>query len=116
MALLLVCILAIEAFCYSGHFLDELRHVHDRETAVTACADACSASSLVAADGDADHEQGSHHEEGELCCHGHCHASILYDSLTIRHIPHVTLCRMTDPFRFIPEVYLDKFIPPQNLS
>lgn len=32
------------------------------------------------------------------------------------YAPIMTLIRISDPFRAIPKVYLDRFVPPQNLA
>lgn len=46
------------------------------------------------------------------------HTSISLTAQTVyRHPVSVTLSIVNvEPFKFIPEVYLDKFIPPQNLA
>lgn len=113
---LLVFVLTIEAFCYPLHIINELGHVHKGEPAVHLCKDACSAALSIPADADHHDGKGTHNEDGGVCCHEHSHAFILFHTTFISHSSSVSLCRFVEPFKFIPEVFLDKFIPPQNLA
>jgi len=61
-----------------------------------------------------DHPSTDH---DHFSCDHHTYVS-LADQEVYRHpIPHsLERARVAEPFKFIPEVFLDKFIPPQNLA
>jgi hypothetical protein len=61
-----------------------------------------------------DHPSTDH---DHFSCDHHTYVS-LADQEVYRHpIPYSLECGIVaEPFKFIPEVYLDKFIPPQNLA
>jgi len=104
------------ALLYSFHFVEEFGH--DDHTVVSHAGKSdtsISSSTKVAANHQHEGEQGSHHEDGESCCDSHSHVS-LYQPISYTHSPRLITNLTGEPFRFIPEVYLDKFIPPQNLS
>ncbi|SNB44769.1 hypothetical protein [Geobacter sp. DSM 9736] len=61
-------------------------------------------------------QEGGHQEHDDSCCNQHSHASAVFYSLTLTYTPHSSQMRVFEPFRAVPEVYLDRFIPPQNLS
>lgn len=87
------------AVLHSSHFVEEIGH-----------------DGHLAASHSGSDDQGSQHDDGTSCCDSHSHVSILYQPLSYSHSPRLLTQLAVEPFRFIPEVYLDKFIPPQNLS
>lgn len=100
---------------FSTHFVEELgynRPVVSNHTASNPHQD----SSASTANHHQGEERSSHHGDTESCCDSHSHASILYQQVSFNHIPHLTSNRQSDPFKFIPEVYLDRFIPPAELA
>jgi len=101
---------------YSSHFIEEFGH--DNHTLVNHAgnSDSSISSTMVVANHQHEGEQGAHHEDGESCCDSHSHVSIPYQPISYTHSPRLITHLTGEPFRFIPEVYLDKFIPPQNLS
>lgn len=105
------------ALLYSSHFLEEFGH---DDHSVTSYSDSSntsiSASTEITANHQHEGDQGSHHEDGESCSDSHSHASIPYQPISYSHSPRLITHLKGEPFRFIPEVYLDKFIPPQNLA
>ena len=115
-AFLLFFLCSTNALCYGGHMVKDIRHDHTA-TAHLSCHNVSSDSnSTGVVNHHQDNGQGMHHEEGESCCHSHSHASIFYDPLCIKHITYIISRPIIEPFKFIPEVYPDKFIPPQNLA
>lgn len=96
-AFLFFFLFSANAVLHSSHFVGEL--AHDEHSAAGHSGD-----------------QESHHDDGESCCDSHSHVSIPFQPLSYTHTPHLMTHLAVEPFRFIPEVYLDKFIPPQNLS
>ncbi|HBG06731.1 MAG: hypothetical protein A2075_14550 [Geobacteraceae bacterium GWC2_58_44] len=61
-----------------------------------------------------DHQQNT--EQSQSGCES---PSVLYfgrQPLLISYNPNITTHFVTEPFKAMPEVYLDKFIPPQNLA
>ena len=61
-----------------------------------------------------DHHQNTEHSHSS-CEH---HSALFFgrQSLLISYNPNIITHVITEPFEAIPEVYLDKFIPPQNLA
>jgi len=104
------------ALFYSVHVVEELGHDH------TVKADLhgdCTSSGSAPADVAGHHHDGdqkSHQGDGHSCCENHSHVSILYQNIGFKHVPQVISRPIIEHFTFIPEVYLDKFIPPQNLA
>ncbi len=57
-----------------------------------------------------------HHQDYDgcdSCVNCACHASLTIQPLQLSYNPIVSELQPYAPFRFIPEVYLSKFIPPQ---
>ena len=63
---------------------------------------------------DDDHHQNTDHSHS-ICEH---HSSLYFgrQCLLISYSPNITTHVITEPFKAFPEVYLEKFIPPQNLA
>lgn len=105
------------ALLYSFHFVVEFGH--DDHSVVTHAGNgdtSISSSTMVAANHQHEGDQGAHHEDGESCCDSNSHVSIFHRPISYTHSPRLITRLTGEPFRFIPEVYLDKFIPPQNLA
>lgn len=62
-------------------------------------------------DGDHQHSEDSHSSSDQQ-------PSLYLDRQAplISYSPHITAHVTTEPFKAVPEVYLDKFIPPHNLA
>lgn len=105
------------ALLYSFHFVEEFGHDDHAVASHSGKSDSLTSSSRIAATNH-QHEgdQGAHHEDGNSCCDNNSHASIPYQPVSYTHSPRLITRLAGEPFRFIPEVYLDRFIPPQNLS
>lgn len=58
-------------------------------------------------------EEPAGHEECNLCCDCACHTSLSYQPFTYSYTPVVSDLQTSDPFSFLPEVFLSKFVPPQ---
>ena len=52
----------------------------------------------------------------DTCINCVCHVSLNIQQFELSYNPIIVDLKMSDPFRHIPEVYLSKFIPPQNLA
>jgi len=50
------------------------------------------------------------------CVNCDCHAPLAVHPLKLSYNPSILGLCTSDPFKFLPEVYLPKFIPPQNLA
>jgi hypothetical protein len=48
------------------------------------------------------------------CAHCGCHALLTVQRYHFDHFPLASNLRSVEPFTYLPEVYLSKFIPPQN--
>lgn len=104
------------ALLYGSHFVVEFGHDDHVVTSHAGNIDPSASSTTVAANHQHEGDQGAHHEDGESCCDSHSHASIPYQPISYTHSPRLITNLSGEPFKFIPEVYLDKFIPPQNLA
>lgn len=61
----------------------------------------------------------SQHTDNDCCTDcGNCaaHAPLAGRQLAIAYAPLVSTMKAPEPFRHLPEVFLAKFVPPQNLS
>jgi len=57
-----------------------------------------------------------HHQDYDgcdSCVNCACHASLTIQPLQLSYNPVITELQPYDPFRYLPEVYLTRFIPPQ---
>lgn len=61
----------------------------------------------------APHEQHTDYDGCDTCVNCTCHAPLNNESLQIGYNPSILTLHFSDPFKFIPEVYLSKFVPPQ---
>lgn len=104
------------ALLYSVHFIVEFGHDVHAVASHAGNSDSSISSTMVAANHQHEEGQGAHHGDGESCCDSHSHISILYQPLSYSHSPRLITLLAGEPFKFIPEVFLDKFIPPQNLA
>lgn len=103
------------ALLYSYHFVVEFGHDDHSMISSSGNSDS-SGSTMVVANHQHEGDQGEHHEDGESSWDSHSHASIPCQPLSYMHSPRLITNLSGEPFRFIPEVYLDKFIPPQNIA
>ena len=118
----LICVVLLFCFAFSADAALYGSHgdtLHDHAPVTASMDDACAHPTDHASfdhhDSLPDH--GGHHQEGEgPCCHQHSHSSAVFYSLTLTYAPHASRAKVCEPFRALPEVYLDRFIPPQNLA
>lgn len=111
--LLLFFLCSGNVFFYSTHVVSELSH----EAAASVCSghpDGTGADVAVACSGNS--HQGGHHQEGESCCESHSHVSLQSAPLQLTVILTVSAHPKIEPAGSIPDVFLDRFIPPQNLA
>ena len=57
-----------------------------------------------------------HHQDNDgcdSCVNCACHASLTIQPIQLGYNPVISNLQIFEPFRFLPEVYLPKFIPPQ---
>lgn len=113
---LLFFLFSANVLLYSSHFVVEFGHDDHIVAGHSGNSDSSISSSTIAANHQHEGDQGAHHEDVESCCDSHSHASIPYQPISYSHSPRPITHLTGEPFRFIPEVYLDKFIPPQNLA
>lgn len=59
-------------------------------------------------------EQHKDYDGCDNCLNCACHAPLIVQQFKFDFNPLILDLQTTDPFRFIPEVYLSKFIPPQK--
>lgn len=104
------------ALLYSSHFVAEFGHDDHSVTSQSGDSDSSISSTMVVENHHHDEGRAANHEDGNSCCDSHSHVSILYQPISYTHSPRLSTHLTGEPFRFIPEVYLDKFIPPQNLA
>jgi len=57
-----------------------------------------------------DHDQ----DDCDDCCGCACHLSLITEHFHFSYNPVMSDLQVSDPFQYLPEVYLPKFIPPQN--
>jgi len=60
-------------------------------------------------------EQHKDYDGCDTCVNCTCHAPLTNETLQISYNPSILKLYVSDLFKFIPEVFLTKFIPPQNL-
>lgn len=58
-------------------------------------------------------EQHKDYDGCDKCVNCPCHAPLANEILQISYNPSTLILRFSDPFKFLPEVFLSKFIPPQ---
>ena len=61
-------------------------------------------------------EQHSDSDICDTCINCICHVSLAIQRFQFCYTPVIVDLKTSDPFRLMPEVYLPKFIPPQNLA
>lgn len=115
---MLLFLLSGNVLLYSTHLVAEIGHAHQHQVTASIYvpvnfSNDCSTDSVPGSTG-GDH--GDHgHGDGQSCCESHSHVSIHSQTPKVLFLPQVIAHAPSEPARFIPEVYLDKFIPPQNL-
>lgn len=61
-------------------------------------------------------EQNDHQDGCDACINCICHASLTLQQFRLTYTPFIIDLKPSRPFKQLPEVYLSKFIPPQNLA
>jgi hypothetical protein len=61
-------------------------------------------------------EQHNDFDGCDTCINCACHASLTIQQFKFGYNPMILHLSTYDPFKHVPEVYLSKFIPPQNLA
>ena len=59
-------------------------------------------------------EQHKDYDGCDSCDNCACHAPLTMQQFQLSYNPVISDLSMADPFRYLPEVYLSKFIPPQK--
>jgi len=59
-------------------------------------------------------EQHNDFDGCDTCINCSCHATLIIQPFLLSYNPITLDLRTSDPFKHLPEVYLDRFIPPQN--
>ncbi|QEM68863.1 hypothetical protein FO488_12320 [Geobacter sp. FeAm09] len=63
--------------------------------------------------------QSSEHQDYDACdacINCECHAPLTASQLAPHYSPMISSLRFSGPYQYLPEVFLSKFIPPQNLA
>ncbi len=60
------------------------------------------------------HEQHNDYDGCDTCSNCACHASLTIQQFQLRYNPMILDLSTSHPFKHLPEVFLSKFIPPQN--
>lgn len=112
----MIFLFSANALLYKAHFVVEFGHA-DRSIAFLSAESDTAVASQVS-DSNHQHSDGEdeHHEGESQGVDSHSHSSIFNQSISYSYTPNLSSYNTSEPFRFIPEVYLDKFIPPQNLA
>jgi hypothetical protein len=105
---LIVVILAASCLCSC---LDS--HATDQSLTASAANAGCAAQGNNPACPDADHTDADHDASSCFCS---CHLPLLALPLRLHHAPVTGKLSPLETFTAIPEVYLPKFTPPQNLA
>lgn len=109
-SLLIVMIVMATSFCLCTETHAAKRSVHGQgacDALAGATADHCPSCP------DSDHTGADHCDSS---CYCSCHLPVTVQPVLIRFSPVVTSLIVSEPFNTLPEVYLPKFIPPQNLA
>ncbi len=99
-----------------------LHGVHENALAMQdhASGSGCTASSGDHAAHHHSHDPSPEHDGDHGCCDSCvncvCHASLAMHQFTLSYSPLVTALTPFEPYRHLPEVFLSKFIPPENLA
>lgn len=115
-ALLLIFLCSGNVLLYSVHVVTEMGHTHQVASAYYAADDLAQSCSYDGGSPSPDGQQHHDHDHGKSCCESHSHVSIPHQIASMQILLQITQHPAVEPERFIPEVYLDKFIPPQNLA
>jgi hypothetical protein len=59
-------------------------------------------------------EQQKNNDCCDICFDCACHAPLTVQHFKLSYNPSILDIQTSDPFKFLPEVYLSKFIPPQQ--
>lgn len=62
------------------------------------------------------HEQHKDYDGCDSCINCSCHAPFIIQPLQLRYSPIISSLGTSAIFKHLPEVFLSKFIPPQNLA
>jgi hypothetical protein len=92
----------------------EMPAAHDRSGASSALGE-----TRIHGNGCPCHPAPEHSSSDHFCygnCNGPCHAPLSSVSVVFAYMPVGIPLSFSDHKQFIPEVYLSKFIPPQNLA
>lgn len=58
-------------------------------------------------------EQHKDYDGCDTCINCSCHAPLAVQQLVVHYNPIILSLGFSDPYQYLPEVYLSKFIPPQ---
>jgi len=112
-AFLFFFLFSANALFYSVHAVEELGHDHTVKAGLHENRVSAGPATADGANHHHDGDQKSQHGDGHSCCENHSHVSILYQHIDFKHVPHIISQPIIENFRFIPEVYLSKFVPPR---
>ena len=90
---------------------------HALQSHVTAAGDQVSPADISASQHSpcSPHEHHDDYDGCDTCINCVCHASLIIQPFQFCYNPSILDLSTSDPFKFLPEVYLSKFIPPHIL-
>lgn len=104
-------------------FILTVHGVHESAHALQGCVSESGDSAITHKDFSAPHEhpcappaEHKDYDGCDTCMNCACHASLAVPQLELNYNPIVVSLRFSDPYQYLPEVFLSKFIPPQILA
>lgn len=94
--------------------------VHESAHAMQGCVTASDDSVITKAEYSAPHKcpcappaEHKDYDGCDTCLNCSCHAPLAVQPLVLNYDPIILNLRFSDPYQYLPEVFLSKFIPPQ---
>ena len=117
-ALLLLCVVFTAALSFSGGYATKESGLGGtaKENSALVSFQGWHPCLACTAEGRHDADPCEHQDQGDSCSHVDSHETVGPQLYLINHLPHVSSSRPFEPFQALPEVYLENFIPPQNLT
>ncbi len=98
--------IAINGVCESAHAM---------ESQLSAASDQASQSELSASDQcPCCPLENKEFDDCNTCMNCACHASVTIQQFQLSYNPSILKLNLSEPFKYLPEVFLSKFIPPQK--
>ena len=106
--LVIMLIVAVNGVHESAHAMqDHVKESSDQQLSQVSAPHQCPCAPI---------EQHKDYDGCDTCINCACHAPLGVQQLVISYDPIVLSLHLSDPYQYLPEVFLSKFIPPQNLA